>query len=322
MVQTPDFRALLTEVGPQVCVCASKKSRKKSANIWTNPWLKVEEIYFTSPQIQNSGSQIPWRRARMMRFCLLLPIFALCLTLPIKEDTLHISNPSQFTTNSETKTFPASDIFISSLLPPSSISDCLTSGYCNQGNCVQGIFLSICKIFHFEEKSKIPWFHQEQRLHQMATLGRFSASVTHPSSTLRMGFAPQGGSLRTWPPGSGPRKSCLLHSGRAIVPFQHLVWSAGWRLVLPQLRRPHVHLDGADQACPLLHQRSPLVLHVRLVHCCMLHLFITSKYHFLLQNMLRLLFQDLHQLWKQDGQCWRLSWRSLWVFHKIHYRLW
>ena len=145
----------------------------------------------------------------------------------------------------------------------------------------------------------------------MVALGGSSASASHPMSTLRRGSALQGGSRPTWPPLSGRRKSCLLNSGRSTIPFQRQPWPPGWRLVLPQLRRPHVHLDGADQACPLLHQRSPLVLHVRLVHCCMLHLFITSKYHFLLQNMLRLLFQDLHQLWKQDGQCWRLSWRSL-----------
>ena len=89
----------------------------------------------------------------MVRLLFLLSMSALCLTLPIKEDTLDIFNSPELTTNtSETETFPTSDVFISSLLPPSSISDCLTSGYCNQGNCVQGIFLSICKIFHFEEK--------------------------------------------------------------------------------------------------------------------------------------------------------------------------
>ena len=83
----------------------------------------------------------------MMRlFYLLLSISALCLTLPIKEDILDISDPPEFTTNtSETETFPTSDVFISSLLPPSSISDCLTSGYCNQGNCVPGIVLAPVK---------------------------------------------------------------------------------------------------------------------------------------------------------------------------------
>ena len=77
----------------------------------------------------------------MMRFYLLLSISAVCLTLPIKEDSLNISNPPEFTTyTSETRTSPATDVFISSLLPPSSISDCLTSGYCNQGNCVSKVF--------------------------------------------------------------------------------------------------------------------------------------------------------------------------------------
>ena len=80
----------------------------------------------------------------MMRFYLLLSISAVCLTLPIKEDSLNISNPPEFTTNtSDTKIFPASDVF--NLLPPSSISDCLTSGYCNQGNCVPGIVLAPVK---------------------------------------------------------------------------------------------------------------------------------------------------------------------------------
>merc|ERR1719500_1090221 len=73
----------------------------------------------------------------MLRLLFLLSMSALCLTLPIKDFTLDISNPPESTSNSsETKTFPASDVFIPSLLPPSSIIDCLTSGYCNQGNCV------------------------------------------------------------------------------------------------------------------------------------------------------------------------------------------
>ena len=78
-----------------------------------------------------------------VRLFLILSLSALSLTLPIKEDNLDISNPPEFSSNiSETKTFPASDVFISNLLPPSSISDCLTSDYCNQGNCVQGIVLA------------------------------------------------------------------------------------------------------------------------------------------------------------------------------------
>ena len=84
----------------------------------------------------------------MLRLFFLLSMSALSLTLPIKEDNLDIlvydiSNPPEFSSNiSETKTFLASDVFISNLLPPSSISDCLPSDYCNQGNCVQGIVLA------------------------------------------------------------------------------------------------------------------------------------------------------------------------------------
>jgi len=74
----------------------------------------------------------------MMRFYLLLSISTLCLSLPIKEDTLDISNPPEFTTNtSETMSFPDPDVFISSLLPPSSISNCQASDYCNKGYCDQ-----------------------------------------------------------------------------------------------------------------------------------------------------------------------------------------
>ena len=86
---------------------------------------------------------------------LLLSMSALCLTLPIKDYTLDISNPPAFTSNtSEMETFPASDVFISSLLPPSSISDCLTSGYCNQGNCVPGIVLAAKKSSIVKKESK------------------------------------------------------------------------------------------------------------------------------------------------------------------------
>ena len=80
----------------------------------------------------------------MLRLFFLLSMSALRLTLPIKEDTLDISNPPEFNTNS-TETFPASDVLISSLLPPSSISDCLASGYCNQGDCVSGIVFASIK---------------------------------------------------------------------------------------------------------------------------------------------------------------------------------
>ena len=58
----------------------------------------------------------------------------------------------------------------------------------------------------------------------------------------------------------------------SIWSFQPWVWPAGWRLVLPQLRRPHVHLDRADQAGRLFHRRSPHVPLVRLVHSSMNHL--------------------------------------------------
>ena len=92
----------------------------------------------------------------MMRFFLLLSISALSLTLPIKEDTLDNSDPPEFTTNtSETRTSPASDVFISSLLPPSSISDCLTSGYCNQGNCLQGAFIIALIVTKIVKKDNI-----------------------------------------------------------------------------------------------------------------------------------------------------------------------
>ena len=78
----------------------------------------------------------------MTNLFLLLSMSAFCISLPIMDDTLGISSkPPEFTSNtSETKTFPASDVFIfSNLLPPASMSDCLSSGYCNQGKCVQGI---------------------------------------------------------------------------------------------------------------------------------------------------------------------------------------
>ena len=82
----------------------------------------------------------------MIRFNVLLSVVAFCLSLPINEDTLNTSNPPEFTSNtSETKTFPASDIFISNLLPTSSISDCISSGYCNKGHCVQGIISASIK---------------------------------------------------------------------------------------------------------------------------------------------------------------------------------
>ena len=86
-------------------------------------------IYKVSHKIQKNRAQILRRRASMMRFFLLLSCAAICLTLPIKEDTLDNSDPPEFTTNtSKTKTSPATDVFISSLLPPTSISQCLTSG--------------------------------------------------------------------------------------------------------------------------------------------------------------------------------------------------
>ena len=101
-----------------------------------------------------SLSQILRRRARMVRLLFILSMSALCLTLPIKEDTLDIFNSPELTTNtSETETFPTSDVFISSLLPPSSISDCLTSGYCNQGDCFQGI-VSAVSLNCFSKKEK------------------------------------------------------------------------------------------------------------------------------------------------------------------------
>ena len=109
-------------------------------------------------------------------------------------------------------------------------------------------------------------------VHWMVALGLSSAPASHPMSTLRRGSALQGGSWSTWPPLSGRRKSCLLHSGRSTIPFQHLPWPTGWRLVLPQLRRPHVHLDRADQACRLFHRRSPHLLPLGLVHSCISHL--------------------------------------------------
>ena len=80
----------------------------------------------------------------MVRLILLLSMSALSISLPIKEFTLDISNPPESTSNTS-EAFPASDVFIPSLLPPSSISDCLTSGYCNQGNCVPGIVLAPVK---------------------------------------------------------------------------------------------------------------------------------------------------------------------------------
>ena len=65
-------------------------------------------------------------------YYMLLSISALCYALPIEQDTHDNFN----------NTSSDSDVFLSNLLPPSSISDCLTSDYCNQGNCVQGIVLA------------------------------------------------------------------------------------------------------------------------------------------------------------------------------------
>ena len=74
----------------------------------------------------------------MMHFLLL---FTLCLALPIKEDNLDISNPPEFTNNT------SENVIISSLLPPSTLSDCLASDYCNRGYCKQGI--QHCIAWHY-----------------------------------------------------------------------------------------------------------------------------------------------------------------------------
>ena len=58
----------------------------------------------------------------MLRLFLLLSMSALSLTLLIKDFTLDTSNPPESTSNSF-ETCPASDLFIPSLLPPSSISE-------------------------------------------------------------------------------------------------------------------------------------------------------------------------------------------------------
>ena len=71
-----------------------------------------------------------------MMLCLyymLLSISALCYALPIEQDTHDNFN----------NTSSDSDVFFSNLLPPSSISDCLTSNYCNQGICARGMYLAI-----------------------------------------------------------------------------------------------------------------------------------------------------------------------------------
>ena len=115
-------------------------------------------------------------------YYVLLSISALCNSLPMKDYTLSIKQDTHdiFNTTSETKTFSDSDVFLSSLLPPSSISNCLTSGYCNQGNCVQGTYLlRIVKQLNFLSTVQLTILST-----QMAPLVQSSASASNPLSTL------------------------------------------------------------------------------------------------------------------------------------------
>ena len=141
-------------------------------------------------------------------YYVLLSISALCYSLPMKDYTLSIKQDTHdiFNTTSETKTFSDSDVFLSSLLPPSSISNCLTSGYCNQGNCVQGTYLlRIVKQLNFLSTVQLIILST-----QMAPLVQSSASASNPLSTRSKVCALWWGSRRSLPPGSGRRTLPVL----------------------------------------------------------------------------------------------------------------